>query len=86
MRPDSSRVLLVEIRDDETYDTVRDAVADLGLGLVRLEQRRHRVAEIFTDEAPNADEAPPSDELPPTDQAPAIVDAPTGGTADVTAS
>ncbi|WP_280702239.1 ABC transporter ATP-binding protein [Kitasatospora sp. GP82] len=48
------RGLLVEIRDDDTYDTVRDTVADLGLGLVRLEQRRHRVAEIFTDEAREA--------------------------------
>jgi ABC-2 type transport system ATP-binding protein len=41
------RLLLVDIESDETYDTVRDAVADLGLGLVRMEQRRHRIAEIF---------------------------------------
>ncbi|MGE7438651.1 ABC transporter ATP-binding protein [Kitasatospora sp. NPDC001175] len=53
--PDGSRILLVEIRDDETYDTVRDTVADLGLGLVRLEQRRHRVAEIFADDARSGD-------------------------------
>ncbi|MEV8098286.1 ABC transporter ATP-binding protein [Kitasatospora sp. NPDC085879] len=48
---DGSRILLVEIKDESTYDTVRDTVADLGLGLVRLEQRRHRVAEIFTQPA-----------------------------------
>ncbi|NGN67169.1 ABC transporter ATP-binding protein [Streptomyces sp. A7024] len=34
---------------DDTYDTVRDAVAELGLGLVRMEQRRHRIAEVFSD-------------------------------------
>ena len=28
---------------------VRDAVAELGLGLVRLERQRHRMTEIFTD-------------------------------------
>ena len=44
---DGSRVLLVEIKGDETYDLVRDAVADLGLGLVRMEQRRHHISEVF---------------------------------------
>ena len=28
---------------------MRDAVAQLGVGLVRMEQRRHRIAELFTD-------------------------------------
>ena len=28
---------------------MRDAVAELGLGLVRLERQRHRMTEIFTD-------------------------------------
>jgi ABC-2 type transport system ATP-binding protein len=46
----AGRTLEVELRDDTVYDTVRDAVADLGLGLVRLERRRHRMAEIFTDD------------------------------------
>jgi ABC-2 type transport system ATP-binding protein len=41
------RLLLVDIAGDDTYDTVRDAVAGLGVGLVRMEQRRHRIAEIF---------------------------------------
>ena len=44
---DGSRVLLVELAGDETYDAVRDAVADLGLGLVRMEQRRHHISEVF---------------------------------------
>ncbi|MBH1933254.1 ABC transporter ATP-binding protein [Streptomyces sp. AV19] len=40
-------VLLVDVVGDETYDVVRDAVAGLGLGLVRMEPRRHRIAEVF---------------------------------------
>ncbi|MCC3766804.1 ABC transporter ATP-binding protein [Streptomyces sp. UNOC14_S4] len=43
----SGHVLLVDVTGDDTYDTVRDAVTDLGLGLVRMEQRRHRIAEVF---------------------------------------
>jgi ABC-2 type transport system ATP-binding protein len=35
--------------DGEMYDTVRDAIADLGLALVRLEQRRHRLADMFSE-------------------------------------
>ena len=45
---DGGRVLLVEIKGDETYDLVRDAVADLGVGLVRMEQRRHHISEVFS--------------------------------------
>ncbi|WP_129844036.1 ABC transporter ATP-binding protein [Streptomyces sp. RFCAC02] len=41
------RLLSVEAGDDSVYDTVRDTVAELGLGLVRMEQRRHRIAEVF---------------------------------------
>jgi ABC-2 type transport system ATP-binding protein len=41
-------VLEVDLRDDTTYDEVRDQVASLGVGLVRMERRRHRMAEIFT--------------------------------------
>src|SRR5271165_4849855 len=41
------RGLLVQLAGDETYDAVRDAVADLGLPLSRLEQRRHRIEELF---------------------------------------
>ncbi|MFF4405106.1 ABC transporter ATP-binding protein [Streptomyces sp. NPDC001262] len=49
----SGHVLLVDVAGEETYDAVRDAVAGLGLGLVRMEQRRHRIAEVFrTDEQP----------------------------------
>ncbi|MFF7637309.1 ABC transporter ATP-binding protein [Kitasatospora sp. NPDC008050] len=54
---DSAHILLVEIAGDDTYDLIRDTVADLGLGLVRLEQRRHRVSEIFTGEQPESEPA-----------------------------
>jgi ABC-2 type transport system ATP-binding protein len=53
----SGHLLLVDIAQDETYDVVRDAVARLGVGLVRMEQRRHRIAELFTDDDPTAPDA-----------------------------
>jgi ABC-2 type transport system ATP-binding protein len=43
------RSLLVPIGGDGTYDAVRDSVADLGLPLSRMEQRRHQVEELFRD-------------------------------------
>ncbi|MBX7467913.1 ABC transporter ATP-binding protein [Streptomyces sp. MAG02] len=45
--PGAGHILLVEATGEDTYDTVRDTVADLGLGLVRMEQRRHHIAEVF---------------------------------------
>ena len=46
----NGRELLVPISGDEVFDLVRDAVAGLGLPLTRMEQRRHRVEELFRDE------------------------------------
>jgi ABC-2 type transport system ATP-binding protein len=46
----AQRTLLVPLGGDDTYDVVRDAVADLALPLCRLEQRRHQVEELFRDE------------------------------------
>ena len=43
------RLLFIEATE-EACDAVRDAVADLELGLVRLERRRHRIEELFRDE------------------------------------
>ena len=43
----TGRLLEVELAGDATYDAVRDAAARLGLGLVRVQQRRHRMAEVF---------------------------------------
>src|SRR3954452_5281902 len=47
VHPDG-RLLLVDIVDETTYDLVRDSVADLGLPLVRMENRRHRIEEVFS--------------------------------------
>ncbi len=51
--PGAGHVLLLDAADDSTYDTVRDTVAELGLGLVRMEQRRHHIAEVFRSEEQN---------------------------------
>ncbi|MEV1009322.1 ABC transporter ATP-binding protein [Streptomyces sp. NPDC049881] len=45
--PAGGRLLEIEVDGDAVYDVVRDTVAELGLGLVRMEQRRHRIAEVF---------------------------------------
>ncbi|MGW5261403.1 ABC transporter ATP-binding protein [Microbispora sp. NPDC004025] len=44
------RLLTVQVAADDpgrTYDAVRDAVCDLGLSLLRLEQRRGRIEDVF---------------------------------------
>jgi ABC-2 type transport system ATP-binding protein len=41
------RTVLVELTDDRPWDLVRDAVADLGLPLVRIERRRRGLEELF---------------------------------------
>ena len=46
------RTVLVAVADDHPYDVVRDAIAELGLPLVRLEQRRQSLEDLFRDEAP----------------------------------
>ena len=44
--------VLVDLPDERPYDVVRDAIAELGLSLTRLEQRRHRLEDLFeTDHA-----------------------------------
>ncbi|NLU69625.1 ABC transporter ATP-binding protein [Streptomyces sp. HNM0574] len=55
--PGAGHLVLVDARDESAYDTVRDTVAELGLGLVRMEQRRHRIAEVF--------QSPPSERTDP---------------------
>jgi ABC-2 type transport system ATP-binding protein len=40
-------LLAVDIATEETYDVVRDTAAELKLGLVRMQQRRHRIEEVF---------------------------------------
>jgi ABC-2 type transport system ATP-binding protein len=47
VRPDG-RTLLVPLESDDAYDRILRVVAELDLPLHRLDQRRHRVAELFT--------------------------------------
>ena len=46
-----NRALLVRLGEnaDETYDLIRDTIADLDLSLHRLERHRHQVADLFRD-------------------------------------
>jgi ABC-2 type transport system ATP-binding protein len=45
------RLIAITLTGDDVYDQVRDAVVRLGLGLVRLEHRRHHMVEMFTSPA-----------------------------------
>ena len=49
----SGRSVQVVLRDESTYDSILGAVAELDLPLHSLDQRRHRVAELFSREAAN---------------------------------
>jgi ABC-2 type transport system ATP-binding protein len=49
------RLLLVPLDSDAAYDRILQAVAELDLPLHRLDQRRHRVAELFTTAKESAD-------------------------------
>ncbi len=40
-------VLQVGLDGDEPYDAIRDCIVEQGMGLVRLEQRRHSLEDIF---------------------------------------
>jgi ABC-2 type transport system ATP-binding protein len=44
------RTVVVPIADDRPYDLVRDVLVELGLPLVRLEQRRRGLEDLFVDE------------------------------------
>jgi len=44
---EEGRTVLVGIADERPYDLIRDSIADLGIGLVRLEQRRQNLEDLF---------------------------------------
>ncbi len=46
-RPLGGTLIEVEVRDETTPDVVRDLTVDLGLGLVRMQQRHHRIEDVF---------------------------------------
>jgi ABC-2 type transport system ATP-binding protein len=41
--------VLIDLVDERPFDLVRDTVAELGLPLIRIEQRRHRLEDLFRD-------------------------------------
>jgi ABC-2 type transport system ATP-binding protein len=51
---EDGRLVLIALKGEGTYDVVRDAVVDLGLPLLRIEQRRHSLEDLFRDEPPEA--------------------------------
>ncbi|RSN00378.1 ABC transporter [Nonomuraea sp. WAC 01424] len=44
------RMLVVKVAGPETFDAIRDAAVDLDLCLIRLEQGRHRIEDVFREE------------------------------------
>jgi ABC-2 type transport system ATP-binding protein len=46
----AGRAVLVPVTEEAGYDTIRDAIADLGLPLHRLERQRGRVQDLFADD------------------------------------
>jgi ABC-2 type transport system ATP-binding protein len=74
VRADEHHVL-VGLDDERPFDLVRDAAADLGLPLIRIEQRRHRLEDLFRDPAEadavlGAVRGAPGAPLPPAVDAP----------------
>lgn len=52
---EEGRAVLVVLEDDRPYDIIRDSVVDLGFGLVRMEQRRQTLEDLFRGQEPEAD-------------------------------
>ena len=46
-----TRTLEIDLGDDGAYDAIRDGAASLELGLIRVEQRRQHLEDLFRDEA-----------------------------------
>ncbi len=51
------RIVLVASSDERRYDAVRDGAVALGLGLVRVEARRHQLEDLFREGGADADAA-----------------------------
>jgi ABC-2 type transport system ATP-binding protein len=48
----SGDLMQVALADEATYDVVRDVVADLGVGMVRLQRGRQHMLDMFREEVP----------------------------------
>jgi ABC-2 type transport system ATP-binding protein len=57
--------VLIDLTDERPFDIVRDTVADLGLPLIRIEQRRHRLEDLFRDTPAGPVSAAASADQPP---------------------
>jgi ABC-2 type transport system ATP-binding protein len=44
------RLVFVTLTDERAYDTIRDTVADVGAGLIRVEQERRTLEDLFRDD------------------------------------
>jgi ABC-2 type transport system ATP-binding protein len=53
------KAVLIAMSDERPYDIVRDTIAELGLPLVRIEQRRHRLEDLFRDAPDDGGVEPP---------------------------
>src|SRR4029078_5674258 len=47
----SATVLRPTVRDDTTYDLIRDAAAELGAPIARMQLTRHKLEELFRDQS-----------------------------------
>ena len=67
-RPAGGALIEVEVRDEATPDVVRDLTVDLGLGLVRMQERHHRIEDVFREGGAGSGPArltpPPSTAVP----------------------
>jgi len=52
-----SHTLELALEDDGAYDAIRDGAASLQLGLIRIEQRRQHLEDLFRDESADETEA-----------------------------
>ena len=48
---EGSHMLELDLKDDGAYDAIRDGAATLRVGLIRIEQRREHLEDLFRDEA-----------------------------------
>jgi ABC-2 type transport system ATP-binding protein len=46
-RPEGGGLIEVVVKDEHTPDVVRDLTVDLGLGLVRMQERHQRIEDVF---------------------------------------
>ncbi len=54
---EEGHLVLVGLEDERPYDLIRDSVVDLGLGLIRIEQRRQTLEDLFRTPEPEAGDA-----------------------------